>query len=104
MSKVATARKKASGIASTKPGLARRGYITVVANSPGPRKHSYEEFLEKYRTLKAEGKIKGSRVKLPVDEAGTESSSTSSSTPMRGQFTADEISRAINKVKGRQRN
>jgi hypothetical protein len=80
----------------------------IVANSPGPRKHSYEEFLEKYRALKAAGKIKGSRVKLPVDDAGcgelgSESSLPPSSTPMRGQFTAEEISRAINKVKGRER-
>jgi hypothetical protein len=79
----------------------RRGrrYAIIVANSPGPRQHSYEAFLEKYRALKAAGTIKGSRIKLPLDETASEVSSF----PMRGQFTAEEISRAITKAKGRQR-
>ena len=84
----------------TKALRKRRGrYAVIVANSPGPRKHSYQEFLEKYRALKVAGKIKGSRIKLPIDEMSSEVSSI----PMRGQFTAEEISRAIDKVKGRRR-
>jgi hypothetical protein len=85
---------------TTEPTAKRAGrrYAVIVANSPGPRKHSYEEFLEKYRALKAAGKIMGSRIKVEA-----ETGPAISSTPMRGQFTAEEISRAINKVKGRQR-
>lgn len=68
-----------------------RGYAMIVANSPGPRKRSYEEMLEKYQQLKDAGKIKPAGIQAAPEQ--------SSSIPMRGKFTAEEIIRAIESAK-----
>ena len=113
MSKTTTARTKATPapavekkMTAAKPTPRRSAYPLIVANSPGPRKHSYEELLAKYLALKANGKIKGSRIKRPSTQAvAPEAEQTMpplSDIPLRGQFTAEQISRAIDKVKGRQ--